>query len=91
MAFFITGDCHGNFRRLKIFCNVHPYISREDTMILLGDVGLNYHLNSIDKDNKKLLNEILEKAKEKIIKNYYLSCHLPFCAFMEIMKKDRLI
>lgn len=58
MAFFITGDCHGNFRRIKIFCNVHPYISREDTMILLGDVGLNYHLNSIDKDNKKLLSKL---------------------------------
>ena len=58
MAFFITGDCHGNFRRLKIFCNVHPYVSKEDTMILLGDVGLNYYLNSIDTDNKKLLSTL---------------------------------
>lgn len=39
---YITGDTHGDFSRIKRFCRKHN-TSREDTLIILGDVGLNYY------------------------------------------------
>lgn len=54
---FITGDTHGQFHRLKNFCN-QVDTSTEDIMIILGDVGLNYHLNQLDKHGKKYLSKL---------------------------------
>lgn len=54
---FITGDTHGQFRRLKNFCN-QVDTSTEDIMIILGDVGLNYHLNQLDEHGKKYLSKL---------------------------------
>ena len=39
---FITGDTHGDFTRIEQFC-VRFMPTREDTMIILGDVGFNYY------------------------------------------------
>ncbi len=39
---FITGDTHGDFTRIEQFC-VRFTPTREDTMIILGDVGFNYY------------------------------------------------
>ena len=52
---FATGDLHGKFDRIEDFCN---RFSVEGTMILLGDVGLNYYLDKGKKDikNKQRLN-----------------------------------
>lgn len=51
--FYITGDTHGNFSRIKEFCNSRPEISKDDVMIILGDAGLNYYLDSRDERNKR--------------------------------------
>lgn len=39
---YITGDTHGDFKRLKKFCN-KIQTTKDDTMIILGDSGLNYY------------------------------------------------
>lgn len=54
---FVTGDLHGSFKsikQLKQFCadNNTDY---NDILILLGDVGANYHLNEYDNDFKNAL------------------------------------
>lgn len=46
---YITGDIHGNPNELIQFCRAHKLIE-EDVIVILGDVGFNYYLNS--KDNK---------------------------------------
>ena len=54
---FITGDKHGDFNEVAIFCHTHN-TSREDLLIILGDVGVNYHLNEIDDKRKAYLNSL---------------------------------
>lgn len=50
---YITGDTHGDFRRIARFCQrVNPY--KSDIMIILGDAGINYFCDE---------NERLKKAK----------------------------
>ena len=49
---YITGDTHGEFERFEKFCFENK-VSRDDIMIILGDVGLNYWENSDDSDNKR--------------------------------------
>lgn len=44
----ITGDCHGQFGRFK-FLDPTP----NTAVIILGDVGLNYHLDDKDKATKR--------------------------------------
>ena len=41
MAVYITGDTHGDFRRIGDFC-FSMGTKRDDVMIVLGDAGLNY-------------------------------------------------
>ena len=41
MSTYITGDTHGDFSRFSPFCS-RFHTSFEDTMIVLGDAGLNY-------------------------------------------------
>ena len=54
---YITGDIHGAPRRVVNFAkDVH--ISRNDTLIILGDVGANYYLTELDNECKRLLNSI---------------------------------
>ena len=39
---YITGDTHGEFSRIEQFCErIKP--TRDDTMIILGDAGINYY------------------------------------------------
>lgn len=38
---YITGDTHGNFKRIKRFCELAK-TNKNDTLIILGDSGLNY-------------------------------------------------
>lgn len=44
---WVTGDTHGNFVRLDAFCRKKETV-REDTIIILGDAGFNYHLDERD-------------------------------------------
>ena len=39
---YITGDTHGKFTRIKQFCD-KMQTSKQDTMIILGDSGINYY------------------------------------------------
>ena len=47
----LTGDTHGEFERIFEFCEKHN-TTKEDVIIILGDVGFNYHHNQIDITNK---------------------------------------
>lgn len=54
---FITGDTHGDFRRLFDFCEkAEP--GKEDCVILLGDAGLNYFDDVRDTLRKQLVNSL---------------------------------
>lgn len=37
---YITGDCHGEFGKIRRFC-MEMGTAREDIMIILGDAGIN--------------------------------------------------
>ncbi|MCQ2521681.1 MAG: metallophosphoesterase [Lachnospiraceae bacterium] len=49
---YITGDTHGDMSRIVRFCE-RVETSKEDCMIILGDVGLNYYGDSRDRKNKE--------------------------------------
>lgn len=44
---YITGDTHGNFNRIKNFC-ARNNTTKNDVLIILGDAGINYNLDSSD-------------------------------------------
>ena len=45
--FYITGDTHGDFSRyIEFTTRIQP--TENDTMIILGDAGLNYYGNERD-------------------------------------------
>ena len=48
---FITGDTHRDFYRLHS-------LPKNNTIIILGDVGINYFLNEEDEKLKKYLNDM---------------------------------
>ena len=54
---FLTGDIHGNVDRVKSFAEKHG-LEENDIIILLGDVGVNYYLDSSDRERKKILSKI---------------------------------
>ena len=47
---YITGDVHGHFGRIKALCE-HNKTTKDDVLIILGDVGINF--NNVDVDRKK--------------------------------------
>lgn len=47
---FVKGDCHGDLNFLKSWCEANQ-TTKEDYLVLCGDVGLNYFLNK--EENKK--------------------------------------
>ena len=51
MHFYITGDTHGDFRRIKQFCFEND-TTAEDVIIILGDAGINYYLDGRDRELK---------------------------------------
>lgn len=54
---YITGDTHGDFRRIAFFCDTHG-TKREDIMIILGDAGINYYSDKRCEELKNLLLEL---------------------------------
>jgi 3-oxoacid CoA-transferase subunit A len=56
--FILTGDCHGKvFNRVsKILANEESANPQEVALIILGDAGLNFWLNSIDVREKQRIN-----------------------------------
>ena len=57
MHFYITGDTHGDFNRIEAFCSEQE-TTVDDVMIILGDAGINYFLNSRDEMLKSRLAEL---------------------------------
>lgn len=57
MAFYITGDCHGEFDKIKVFCKYHD-TDKNDYMIILGDAGINYFLDKTDQKLKRQLSKL---------------------------------
>ena len=53
---FIRGDCHGKFDFLPLFCEAYQ-TTIEDTLIILGDAGINFWLNNTDRNLKKRISQ----------------------------------
>ena len=66
MAYYITGDCHAHFDKLIWLARFNKKLGKEDVIILLGDVGLNYFGADKDRENKKILADF---------PNYFLCVH----------------
>lgn len=54
---YVTGDTHRDFTKIYNFCKQHN-TSKEDTMIILGDVCINYYGNYKDVALKKRLRNL---------------------------------
>lgn len=52
----ITGDLHGDFKKIRYICK-ECQTSKEDTLIILGDCGFNYFLNKRDEELKEKISE----------------------------------
>lgn len=55
---YITGDTHGNFSRLWSFCSIQQFTLQRDTLIILGDAGLNYYGDGRDMALKTALSRL---------------------------------
>ena len=56
--YFVTGDCHGQYKKLELFIKKQ---NPEDELFIfiLGDVGLNWHLKyDLDDEKKKYLSRL---------------------------------
>ncbi len=53
---YLTGDTHGNFNRIYDFCEKME-TSKDDVIIILGDVAFNYSLNELDLFKKQEASE----------------------------------
>lgn len=54
---YLTGDTHGDFKRIGSFCD-KMNTCKNDIMIVLGDAGLNFYLDFRDKYNKDYVNNL---------------------------------
>lgn len=54
---YLTGDTHGNFFRIMDFC-INQETSLNDTLVILGDAGINYYKNKKDVALKKLISHL---------------------------------
>ena len=54
---YLMGDIHGNWKSIRDLYQRHPYTfnANENTLILLGDAGLNFFFNHRDEETKKKL------------------------------------
>ena len=54
---YITGDTHRDFTRISLFTKKYQ-TTKEDYLIILGDVGINYFLDERDKKIKEELKDL---------------------------------
>jgi len=57
MTFYITGDTHSNFLRIKDFCRIYKP-DPDDIMVILGDVGLNFYGGHQDDKRKRSVSKL---------------------------------
>ena len=55
--FYVTGDTHGNFFRIKEFCERFE-TTKEDVLIILGDAGINYYKGGKDIQLKEFISTL---------------------------------
>lgn len=57
MNYYVTGDCHGRFNKI---INYFPFEGKneDNALIILGDAGFNYYLNSTDRKAKVELQKL---------------------------------
>ncbi len=55
MSIYITGDTHGEFDRIRDFCDKQN-TTKNDIIVILGDAGINYYLFGMDNNLKAELN-----------------------------------
>lgn len=55
--FYITGDTHGNFHKIRRLTSIVD-VTNTDIMVILGDVGLNYFGDSLDLNQKRAANTL---------------------------------
>lgn len=51
-----TGDIHGDIKPILAFIEKHS-LTQDDTIVILGDAGLNYYLDFSEAEKKKRLNK----------------------------------
>lgn len=54
---YITGDTHGEFERIEIFCRQFQ-TSNDDVLIILGDAGINFSGEVYDSFKKEMLESL---------------------------------
>lgn len=54
---YITGDKHGHFDSIEAFCQ-EQHTTKDDVLIVLGDLGVNYYGGRRDRSRKKYLNDM---------------------------------
>ena len=54
---YLTGDIHGNPTQVELFCS-KMQLTEKDTIIMLGDVGLNYYGGKRDRLPKRILSSL---------------------------------
>lgn len=54
---YITGDKHGNFDSIEDFCSRNN-TTKDDVLIVLGDLGVNYYGGRRDRSRKRYLNDM---------------------------------
>lgn len=78
-----TGDTHGNLDRIVDFCRKYE-LTKDDVMIILGDVGLNYYTD--------LRSSIMKRQYSRVITCTLLCVHGNHCQnpeYMESMKEKQ--
>lgn len=55
---YITGDTHGQFERIEVFCKRFG-ISKDDVMIILGDVGNQFQWRNPGYEGERVLESLL--------------------------------
>lgn len=65
--FYITGDTHGDFERLEVFAALNHLKQEKDTIIILGDVGINYYVNSHGKGKDYLMKKFLSYSDYSLL------------------------
>lgn len=54
---YLTGDIHGNPTQVELFCS-KMQLTENDTIVMLGDVGLNYYGEKRDRLPKRILSSL---------------------------------
>ncbi|MEG2262840.1 MAG: metallophosphoesterase [Acinetobacter sp.] len=88
---YITGDRHGHFEDIPVFCE-RMQTTKDDVLIILGDVGLNYWLHGQDTKQKQMLSKLPitlfcirgnHEERPENIKGYHLDIFWNGCVLTE--------